>query len=175
MSTPSEEEARALIERFDWMRNSGICSPTTRGLLDDAEAMIVAALASRVSTPPSEDWEYGWRSFFANGEEYEWLACSSREEAEGQARECQIEEDHTHTGDGHLTYSVWRRRVTTPGPWEPVPAVPVPPTEPAWDGSMPTDDYGPWGGTEGCFGHCDPEGWYAKCRRPAPTEPEEKR
>lgn len=36
--------------------------------------------------------------------------------------------------------------------------------ESGWDGSVPTDDYGPWGGTEGCFGHCDPEGWYAQCR-----------
>ena len=34
-----------------------------------------------------------------------------------------------------------------------------------WDGSVPDDDYGPWGGTEGCFGHCDPEGWYSKCRQ----------
>jgi hypothetical protein len=29
-----------LIQRFDWLRNGGVCSPTTRGLLDDAQAMI---------------------------------------------------------------------------------------------------------------------------------------
>lgn len=34
------DEREALIARFNYMRNSGICSPTTRGLLDDAEALI---------------------------------------------------------------------------------------------------------------------------------------
>ena len=66
-------------------------------------------------------WEYGWRAFFANGEEYEWLACDSREDAEHAAREYQKEEDRGSYTDGHLTYSVWRRRVVAPGPWSPIP------------------------------------------------------
>lgn len=40
----------ALIERFDALRNSGVCSPTTRGLLDDAQALI-----DRLTAPPA-DW-----------------------------------------------------------------------------------------------------------------------
>lgn len=43
-------EVRALIERFDHLRNSGVCSPTTRGLLDDAQALL-----SALSTPPADD------------------------------------------------------------------------------------------------------------------------
>jgi hypothetical protein len=39
MSAP-DEDRDALIQRFDMLRNSGICSPTTRGLLDDAEALL---------------------------------------------------------------------------------------------------------------------------------------
>jgi len=75
-----------------------------------------------VATPQDTEWEYGWRCFFDNGEEYEWLACASREEAEYQAAEYQIEEDATHpAGAGHLTYSVWRRRTAKAGPWEPLP------------------------------------------------------
>jgi hypothetical protein len=34
------ERAKALAKRFDDMRDSGICSPTTRGLLDDAQCLI---------------------------------------------------------------------------------------------------------------------------------------
>lgn len=37
-----------LISRFDALRNSGICSPTTRGLLDDAQRLLT-------------DWEYEYR------------------------------------------------------------------------------------------------------------------
>lgn len=33
-------EVEKLIERFGWMRESGVCSPTTRALLDDAEALL---------------------------------------------------------------------------------------------------------------------------------------
>ena len=33
-------ESDALIERFDWLRDSGVCSPTTRGLLDEAQRVI---------------------------------------------------------------------------------------------------------------------------------------
>ncbi len=44
MTTTSE----ALIERFDHLRNSGVCSPTTRALLDDAQSLITA-----LSTPPA--------------------------------------------------------------------------------------------------------------------------
>lgn len=28
----------------------------------------------------------------------------------------------------------------------------------------------PWDRADGCFGHCDPEGWYAPCRDPKPTD-----
>lgn len=36
----TDDEREALIRRFDAMRDSGICSPTTRGLLDDAERLL---------------------------------------------------------------------------------------------------------------------------------------
>lgn len=41
---------QALIERFDHLRNSGVCSPTTRSLLDDAQVLLAA-----LSTPPADD------------------------------------------------------------------------------------------------------------------------
>lgn len=43
-------EVKALLERFDHLRNSGVCSPTTRGLLDDAQALLAA-----LSSPPADD------------------------------------------------------------------------------------------------------------------------
>lgn len=45
---PTVEE---LFKRFDWMRDSGICSPTTRALLDDAEA-VIEELVAQQSRPP---------------------------------------------------------------------------------------------------------------------------
>lgn len=38
--TPNKVAVEALVVRFDWLRNSGVCSPTTRGLLDDAERLM---------------------------------------------------------------------------------------------------------------------------------------
>ena len=67
------------------------------------------------------EWEYGWRSFFPGGEEYEWLSCHSREDAEQQIRDFQEEEDQKFGDDdseGKLSYSLWRRRVVKPGPWQ---------------------------------------------------------
>ena len=55
--------------------------------------------------------------------------------------------------EARLVHHALGERLTTP-----------PTDDEPWDGSVPNDDYGPWGGTEGCFGHCDPEGWYAKCK-----------
>lgn len=34
------EDVLALIERFNFLRNSGVCSPTTRSLLDEAERLL---------------------------------------------------------------------------------------------------------------------------------------
>lgn len=64
-----------------------------------------------------ENWEYGWRSFFPGGEEYEWLNLPSREEAEADIRSLQ-EAEESEDKDIRLTYSLWRRRTTTPGSWE---------------------------------------------------------
>lgn len=73
-------------------------------------------------SPKLTEWEYGWRSFFANGEEYEWLATHSREDAEQQIRDFQEEEDARFSAkdnsEGKLTYSLWRRRKSEAGPWE---------------------------------------------------------
>ena len=38
------DEARELFERFDALRNSGICSPTTKSLLDDTQCLIAELL-----------------------------------------------------------------------------------------------------------------------------------
>lgn len=45
-----KDKIRALIQRFDHLRNSGVCSPTTRGLLDDAQSLL-----AELSTPPAAD------------------------------------------------------------------------------------------------------------------------
>ncbi|MDL5351137.1 hypothetical protein [Microbacterium sp. zg-YB36] len=41
----ARDEVGLLFARFDAFRNSGICSPTTRGLLDDAERLLRRVLA----------------------------------------------------------------------------------------------------------------------------------
>lgn len=38
-------EIESLLKRFDDLRDSGVCSPTTRGLLDDAEKVILSLQA----------------------------------------------------------------------------------------------------------------------------------
>lgn len=69
------------------------------------------------------DWEYGWRSFFSNGEECEWFACYSREAALQQIADYQFEENASYPkgpNTGRLTYSLWRRQKSQAGPWEKV-------------------------------------------------------
>lgn len=44
--------AEKLIARFDLLRNSGVCSPTTRSLLDEAERLL------REGVTPEPAWEY---------------------------------------------------------------------------------------------------------------------
>lgn len=64
------------------------------------------------------EWEYGWKSHFPNGEEYEWLACESRRDAEQQIRSAQAAETVSgYEGDERLTYSLWKRTKSRPGPW----------------------------------------------------------
>ncbi|MEX8058713.1 hypothetical protein [Microbacterium sp. 16-032] len=48
--SPRAADITELIKRFDHLRNSGVCSPTTRALLDEAQALIDA-----LSTPPADD------------------------------------------------------------------------------------------------------------------------
>lgn len=68
------------------------------------------------------EWEYGWRAFFPNGAEYEWLATHSREDAEQQIKDFQEEEDASFAAkddsEGKLTYSLWRRQKSKAGAWE---------------------------------------------------------
>lgn len=71
--------------------------------------------------PEGTEWEYGWKSHFPNGEEYEWLACDSREHAEQQIRSYQsVEQVSGYEDDEHLTYSLWRRTKSKAGEWVPV-------------------------------------------------------
>lgn len=48
--SPRAADITALIERFDHLRNSGVCSPTTRAVLDEAQALIIS-----LPTPPADD------------------------------------------------------------------------------------------------------------------------
>lgn len=68
------------------------------------------------------EWEYGWRAFFPNGEEYDSQNYYSREEAEFELRENQEHEDANYrtepTSAGKLTYSLWQRLKSAAGPWE---------------------------------------------------------
>lgn len=64
-------------------------------------------------------WEYGWISKFDNGEEYEWDRCESEEDM--RARIARYEEEEGELGyPDSLTYHPVRRRVYTPGAWEPL-------------------------------------------------------
>lgn len=91
-----------------------------------ARAIIEIKMAAKKMTESEPDFEYGWRSFFDSGEEYEWLACYDRAEAEGLIRRYQAEEDaengydpetETRRFDSRLTYSLWKRAKGNPGPW----------------------------------------------------------
>jgi len=91
-----------------------------------ARAIIEIRMAAKKMTESEPDFEYGWRSFFDSGEEYEWLACYDRAEAEGLIRRYQAEEDEdngydpeteTRRFNSRLTYSLWKRAKGNPGPW----------------------------------------------------------
>lgn len=91
-----------------------------------ARTIIEIKMAAKKMAEGEPDFEYGWRSFFDSGEEYEWLACYDRDEAESLIKRYQAEEDE---GNGHdpetdtrrfgsrLTYSLWKRVKSNPGPW----------------------------------------------------------
>lgn len=87
-----------------------------------ADALAEELIALGFSRSPQlTEWEYGWRSFFSNGEEYEWLVTHSRADAEQQMKDYQEEEEADFVGkdsEGRLTYSLWRRRKSEAGPWE---------------------------------------------------------
>lgn len=59
-------DVQKLIERFNWMRDSGVCSPTTRGLLDDAQAALEAQEAKITAALEVID----------DGDSYEVCACA---------------------------------------------------------------------------------------------------
>ena len=75
--------------------------------------------------------EYGWRAFLPNrdedgnlfdgigGEEYEWFATASLEEAHAQAERFQVEENEICKARGlaPLSYSVWKRTPERFGDW----------------------------------------------------------
>lgn len=79
---------------------------------------IAEVRASVVAEEP--EWEYGWRSMWANGEEYEWQALPSREAAEEAIRVHQDFEDNTDQIGGRLEFTLWKRTKSKAGPWVPV-------------------------------------------------------
>lgn len=101
-------------------RFAGLCPDALAGW-ESRDPDCPACIALDALAAPTR-WEYGWRSFFASGAEWEWLACSSREDAVTQIKDLQEAEDAARYGEGHLMYSLWRREVREPGPWLPVPA-----------------------------------------------------
>lgn len=145
MSTPSEEEARA--ELAQRLRKTYLTTPATRGMdfprweavADEA----IAALASRVSIPPSEVEPVAW---------------AIRGRATGRIRE--ITDDDEYADECRAFYDVIPL----------VPAVPVPPTEPAEHGMLPGSHE--HGGAQ-CRCGAPWDRWNDRCTSmPAPTEPE---
>lgn len=53
-------DTTALIERFNWLRDSGVCSPTTRAILDDAESALASVRTENenLRTTVEADIEY---------------------------------------------------------------------------------------------------------------------
>lgn len=92
---------------------------TTIGInaaLEAADALIAAGIVAEET-----DWEYGWKSHFPNGEEYEGSECKSRESAEETIRTLQEREDRAEDQiGGRLLYTLWKRTKERAGPWEPV-------------------------------------------------------
>ncbi|RBO72824.1 hypothetical protein [Microbacterium sp. H6] len=66
------------------------------------------------------EWEYGWRSLWPDGEEYEWQALPNREAAEEAIRIHQDFEDNTDQIGGRLEFTLWKRTKSKAGPWVPV-------------------------------------------------------
>lgn len=86
--------------------------------LTAAETELAQLRAGVVAEEP--EWEYGWRSMWANGEEYEWQALPSREAAEEAIRIHQDFEDNSDQIGGRLEFTLWKRTKSQAGPWVPV-------------------------------------------------------
>lgn len=120
MTAPFEDEARALIELIDEIDGRIRHQPGCHEC--DLFRRVAAALAPRVSTPPSEDWEYGF------GWTYLGRLYGSRVDSLERAQQIVAQ---SPPDDDDVAYLTVRRRKPGPPPeWEPVPAVPVLPTEP---------------------------------------------
>lgn len=76
VSPTAPDEREALIERFNWLRDSGVCSPTTRGLLDDAERLLRRSREATTEPRPitDTDVEVAARAIFAVdlGDNWRW-------------------------------------------------------------------------------------------------------
>lgn len=112
--------APILIEALDHRPGENTSEDFKRGYYAAVEVSRIRGAAALQNLAEDDEWEYGWRSFFANGDEHDWWNCSSREDAEFQLRENRELEDANYSGDdaGKLTYSLWRRRKTQTGAWE---------------------------------------------------------
>ena len=86
-----------------------------------ARAIIEIKMAAKKMTEGEPNFEYGWRSFFeGTDEEYEWLVCYGRNEAEELIKNYQAQEDKDilhNPGSTRLIYSLWKRAKGNPGPW----------------------------------------------------------
>lgn len=102
------EEAIARLET-----NSGFDRPTQ--FWEDVRELIEFAKSST--------WEWGWVARFEGGEEYDSNECKSEKQARKSVTDYNLEEaydlENNLIGD-RLYYSVRKRRVMTPGPWEEV-------------------------------------------------------
>ena len=92
---------------------------------------LAKVLYGRFEKAEATNWEYGAEgAFVESGEVYEHIAQRSRERAEGNIRIYNKAEEDEPLGT-RCHYSLVRRRVMTPGPWEQVPDTDTTPKEEA--------------------------------------------
>jgi hypothetical protein len=98
------QRQKELVDRFNALRESGICSPTTRSLLDDAQCLLAEALDEPA---PADEWQYGIKVRVPDGD--------FGDDGYGTRYELRPMNFYEINTGAHATH---RRRKA--GPWEPV-------------------------------------------------------
>lgn len=109
------ERQKGLVQRFNWLRDSGVCSPTTRVLLDDAQCLLAEVMDEFQELV---DWEYRWAR---EDGDHAW-PFGPFDEEEGETLEAveaaPVNDPEPEYFEG--THIERRRKAVSAGEWEPL-------------------------------------------------------